>query len=201
MKIMIIGAAGTIGSAVTSACEAAGHQIVRVGRTSGEYQVEQSDPASIRALFAAVGRVDAIVSCAGQARFKPLAELADDDFAFSFANKLMGQINLARIGAEHVADGGSITLTSGVLAQEPIPGSAAIALVNAGLEGFARAAALELPRALRINIVSPPWVDVTLVKFGMPPDGGYPASTVAKAYVDALTGSMTGQTLDARTYA
>lgn len=145
MRVVVIGATGTIGAAVADAL-AERHEVVRVGNRSGELTVDMASAESVDALFREVGRFDALVSAAGAARFKPLAELGDEDFNFSLANKLMGQVDLVRRGLAQVADGGSFTLTSGVLSTEPMPGSAAISLVNAGLEGFARAAALELPR-------------------------------------------------------
>src|SRR5690606_6056370 len=147
---------------------------------------------SIRALFASVGHVDAVVCAAGAARFAPLAELTDDDFAFSIANKLMGQVNVIRQALAHVNDGGSITVTSGVLGQQPAPGSGAISLVNAALEGFARAAALEAPRGIRVNVVSPPWIAETLAKLGRPSDGALTAAACAKSYVQSVEGSETG---------
>jgi NAD(P)-dependent dehydrogenase (short-subunit alcohol dehydrogenase family) len=110
----------------------------------------------------------------------------------------MGQVNLVRFGMDSVADGGSFTLTSGVLAQEPMPGAAAISLVNAGLEGFARSAALDLPRKQRINVVSPPWVSETLQAMGQDPKGGLPAAVVAKAYLVTVEGKETGKVIDAR---
>lgn len=198
MRVLIIGATGTIGSAVVDLL-AAEHDVIAAGHSSGDHQVDLAKPGSIRTLFEAVGRVDAVISCAGVAAFGSLGELSDEDFDSSLSNKLMGQINLARIGVDSIQDGGSITLTSGVLAQEPIPGSAAISLVNAGLEGFARAAALELPRGIRINVVSPPWVSETLASMGQDPAGGMPAAEVAKAYRASLTGGSTGQVIDART--
>jgi NAD(P)-dependent dehydrogenase (short-subunit alcohol dehydrogenase family) len=96
---------------------------------------------------------------------------------------------------ERVNDGGSFTLTSGVLSQKPMVGSGAISLVNAGLEGFVRAAALEAPHSIRVNIVSPPWVTETLQAFGMPLEGGLPAAQVALAYVALIEGKQTGQTV------
>jgi NAD(P)-dependent dehydrogenase (short-subunit alcohol dehydrogenase family) len=107
----------------------------------------------------------------------------------------MGQVNLVRYGFESVNDGGSFTLTSGVLSHTPMKGSRAISLVNAGLEGFVRAAALEAPRGIRVNIVSPPWVTETLIAFKMDPKGGVPAVEVAKAYAKAVKSGGTGQTL------
>ena len=194
MRILLIGATGTIGEAVAAAL-AARHDVVRASRQQADEQVDIADPASVRALFRRVGRVDAIVSAAGNAAFKPLAGLGDDDFTFSLGNKLMGQVNLVRLGLDAVKDGGSITLTSGVLAQHPEPGTAAISLVNAGLEGFGRAAALEAPRGIRINVVSPPWVAETLAAMGRPLDGGLPAEVVAQAYVRSVESSETGQVI------
>lgn len=131
-----------------------------------------------------MGPIDAVVSAAGVAKFAPLDQLTDEDFLLSVNNKLMGQINLVRIGSQyiHIRDNGSFTLTSGVLGREPMKGSAAISLVNADLEGFVRAAALELPRGLRVNAFSPIWAKETLAALGMDPTTGMPAKQVALAY-------------------
>ena len=136
------------------------------------------------------------MSCAGNAVFKPFAALTDADYELGLRSKLMGQVALARTAKDHLRDGGSITVTTGVLAMHPMPGSAAISLVNAGLEGFVRAAALELPRRLRINAVSPPWVKETLVKLRMDPAPGLAAADVAKAYVAAVEGSYQGTIIE-----
>jgi len=145
--------------------------------------------------FHGSGEVDAIVSAAGLAAFKPLAELTDADFALSITNKLMGQVNVVRFGLQSVNDSGSVTLTSGILGQQPAPGAAAISLVNAGLEGFTRGAALEAPRGIRVNIVSPPWLTETLQAMGRPTTGGLPAAVVARSYINSVEGRMTGQVL------
>jgi NAD(P)-dependent dehydrogenase (short-subunit alcohol dehydrogenase family) len=195
MRILIVGATGTIGSEVAKALGGV-HEIVAASHRSGELTVDIAEPASIRALYDRVGEVDAVVSVAGQARFKPLAELGDEDFDFSLRNKLLGQVNLVRLGWDHVRDGGSFTLTSGVLSRAPMPGSAAVSLVNAGIEGFVRAAALEAPRGIRVNVVSPPWVDETLAAYGMKGVPGLPAAEVAKTYVRSVTGDETGAVLE-----
>ncbi|AIE84237.1 short chain dehydrogenase [Fimbriimonas ginsengisoli Gsoil 348] len=202
MKIIVIGASGTIGSAVVDLLSER-HTVVRVARTAGDYHADLTNPDSIRSLYEKVAPFDAVVSCAGSARFKPLEALTDDDFTASLSNKLMGQVNLVRLGQRYIQDGGSFTLTSGVLANEPMHGSAAISLVNAGLEGFARAAALELlPRKIRVNVVSPPWVSETLVAMGKEASGGMPAAEVAKAYVESVENrSKDGEVLDARKFA
>jgi NAD(P)-dependent dehydrogenase (short-subunit alcohol dehydrogenase family) len=201
MKVLVVGGTGTIGAPVVEALRAAGHTVQTAERGGGDLQVDMREPDSIRAMLATAGPLDAIVSCAGSGAWKPLAELTDEDFETSLHYKLMGQVNLARLGADSLRDGGSVTLTSGVLAQEPMPGSAAISLVNAGLEGFARAAALEAPRGIRVNVVSPPWVTETLQAMGMDPSGGLPAEVVALAYHEAVTGNCTGEVLDARRFA
>jgi NAD(P)-dependent dehydrogenase (short-subunit alcohol dehydrogenase family) len=195
MRIIVVGATGIIGKAVINAL-AAHHEILSVSNKSTPITVDLSEPDSIRSMYKTTGMVDAVISAAGLARFSPLAKLNDDDFAFSLANKLMGQVNLVRIGFEFVRDNGRFVLTGGALARSPMPGSAAISLVNAGLEGFTRAAAIEAPRGIRVNIVSPPWVKETLVSLGMDPAHGLSAATVAKAYVRAVEGNENGTVIE-----
>jgi NAD(P)-dependent dehydrogenase (short-subunit alcohol dehydrogenase family) len=132
------------------------------------------------------------VSASADAKFAPLAKLTDEDFAFSVRSKLMGQVNLIRYGFESVRDGGSFTVTSGTLAREPMVGGAAASLVNGALDSFTRAAALEAPRNIRVNVISPPWVTETLIALGMDPANGIPAAEVARAYVDSIEGRQTG---------
>ena len=191
MRILLIGATGTIGKAIANALKDR-HEVIGASRHKSREAVDITKPQSIRDLFSRVDRVDAIVSAAGEAAFKSLNDLTDADFAFSLGDKLMGQVNLARLGFRHVADGGSVTLTSGILSQHPAPGTAAISLVNAGLEGFTRAAALEAPREIRVNIVSPPWVTETLQAMGRPTTGSLPAAVVARSYVESIEGKMNG---------
>ena len=194
MKIIVIGATGTIGAAVVRALSGR-HEVIGVSR-HGDPRVDIQDAATIAQLFERVSGVDAVVSAAGGAAWKPLAQLTDADFAASLKDKLMGQVNVVRAALARVRDGGSIVVTSGVLARSPMPGSAAVSLVNAGLEGFVRAAALEATRGIRVNVVSPPWVTETLEKMKMDVSIGLPAAHVAKAYVAAIEGKHQGETLD-----
>jgi NAD(P)-dependent dehydrogenase (short-subunit alcohol dehydrogenase family) len=191
MRILLVGATGTIGRAVVDLLRPR-HEIVEASRHKARYHVDIGDEDSIRSLYEDIGHVDAVVSAAGQAAWKPLADLTDADFGFSLRSKLMGQVNLVRVGTNWVRDGGSFTLTSGILAHQPAPGSAAVSTVNAGVEAFARAAALELPRGLRINVVSPPWVSETLKAMGRDPAAGLPVADVARSYVESVEGSQTG---------
>lgn len=196
MKILVIGATGTIGAAVAHALEGR-HEVLRASHARSALSVDLADPGSIKRLYAKVGQVDAVVSAAGQAAFRPLLDLTDADFDLGLSNKLMGQVNLVRFGVEAVTDGGSFTLTSGVLSRQPVPGSAAISLVNAGIEGFVRGAALELPRGIRVNAVAPGWVRETLQAMKMDASHGTPAAQVAETYLSSVQGRMTGQVLDA----
>ena len=199
MRIILIGASGTIGREVAKAL-AVNNEVITASRSGGDLQVDMADPESVTALFQTVGAFDAVVSTAGSARFGPLDELSYDDFLFSFRNKLMGQVNLVRMGRNFINANGSFTLTSGVLAREPMPGSSAVSMVNAGLEGFVRAAQLELEREVRVNVVSPVWVQETLLAMGHRELEGMPAALVARAYVASVTGTMKGQVLDVNDY-
>ena len=197
MRVIVIGGTGTIGSAVVKRLSTR-HEVVVVGHKKGTFQVDLASPDSITSLFKAVGTCDAVVSTAGVAKFASLDDLTYDDYFIGLKNKLMGQANLVRIGKPFITNHGSFTLTSGVLSQNPMKGSCAISMVNAGLEGFVRAAAIDLPRGLRVNVVSPPWVTETLIARGMAPSIGIPADQVAQAYLASVEGTMTGQTLDPR---
>ncbi|GAA4621559.1 short chain dehydrogenase [Actinoallomurus vinaceus] len=193
MKILLIGATGTIGSAVVAALEDKGHEVVRAAR-NGPVMVDMTDPASIEAALTSVRDLDAVVCCAASGRLTPLASTSDEDFTAGLDGKLLGQVTLVRRALHLVRDGGSITLTGGVF-DEPTPGGAFGALVNAGLEAFVEAAAIEMPRGLRLNAVSPGWVAETLEAMGEDGTRGTPASEVARTYLRAIEGTTQGQIL------
>jgi len=195
MKILLIGATGTIGSALADALESR-HEVVRVGHTSGDYQVDLADQDSLRRLFGAAGDVDAVVCTAGIARFGPLEELSDEDFAFTLQHKLMGQVNLVRLGSSKLPPGASFTLTSGSLSQRPSPGTAAVSMASGALESFVRAAALDLDGLQRVNVVSPSSVKETLEVMGADPGPGIAAADLAETYVKVIEGEMTGQIVE-----
>jgi len=194
MRIVVVGGTGTIGKAVVAALSRE-HEVLAASR-KGNVRVDITDPGSIRAMYRQLGSVDAVVSASGDARFRPLADLTDEDFAYSIRHKLMGQVNLVRLGLDAVRDRGSFTLTSGILARTPMKGSAAISLVNAGLEGFVRAAALEAPRGTRVNVVAPPWITDTLRALGMEAPGAITPEAAARLYVRSVTGSESGATIE-----
>ena len=195
MKILLIGANGTVGSAVAQEL-AQRHEVVAIGRTSGDFQVDISDPTSIRKLFERTGKFDALVCAAGSVTFAPLEQMTGESFALGLQNKLMGQVNLLLIGRDYANDGASFTFTSGILNRDPILSGASAALVNGAIDAFVRAAAIELPRGLRVNSVSPT-VLVEAMDVYAPYFRGYkpvPAAEVALAYAKSVEGLQTGQT-------
>jgi NAD(P)-dependent dehydrogenase (short-subunit alcohol dehydrogenase family) len=111
------------------------------------------------------------------------------------AGQLLGQIRLALVGQHFLGDGGSITLVSGIVAQEPIAQGVNATTVNAGLEGFVRAAACELPRGIRINLISPTVLSESLAAYGdfFPGFASVPAAAVAQAYRRSIEGVQTGR--------
>ncbi|NWA05136.1 short chain dehydrogenase [Pseudomonas gingeri] len=195
MKILLIGAHGTIGSAIEKEL-APRHEIIRIGRTSGDLHVDISDSASIRQLFEQTGKFDALVCAAGNVNFVALAEMSEKDFALGLQDKLMGQVNLVLIGREYANDGASFTLTSGILNRDPIRTGASASLVNGAIDGFVKAAAIELPRGLRVNSVSPNVLVEAMGSYA-PYFRGFkpvPAVDVALAYAKSVEGLQTGQT-------
>ena len=194
MRIVVVGGTGTIGSAVAAALGGR-HEIVTVGRSSGQHRVDITDSGSIRALFETVGRFDALVSAAGKVHFGDLSAMTEAEMAVGLRDKLMGQVNLVLIGRDYANDGGSFTLTSGVLSHDPIRFGASASMVNGALDCFARAAAIELPRGLRINVVSPGVIVESMGLFGEYFHGHepVPVARVALAYVKSVEGRQTGQ--------
>ncbi|NVD73571.1 short chain dehydrogenase [Duganella sp. BJB1802] len=194
MKVVVIGAAGTVGKAVVEQLGQR-HEIVTVGASSGQYQADIADIAQVRAVFAQIGRVDAVVVAAGSLHFAPLDGFTPEQFYVGLNSKLMGQVNVALVAREYLNDGGSITLTSGIVADEPIRNGASATMVNAAVEGFVRAAAIELPRGLRINAVSPTVLEESMGNYG-PFFIGFepvPARRAALAYARSVDGAQTGQ--------
>ncbi len=193
----MVGATGTIGAPVAAVLEERGHEVVRVGRSSGDVTVDLSDPGSIGAMYDATGMVDAVVCTAGLAGFGAVDALDDDAFELSIRNKMMGQVNLVRVGLPIVAEHGSFTLTTGTLSQRPTAGSAAVAMAGGAVESFVRAAALDLSGRQRLNAVSPGWVAESRVAAGLDPMPGIWARDLAAYYVACVEGESTGRILEA----
>lgn len=188
MKVLVVGASGTIGKAIVEAL--AQHEVLRAGR-KGDVKVDLGDAGSIRAMYEQAGKLDAVVAAAGRAEFGTVTSLTDEALDFALGTMLRGAIDLVRYGVDAMNDGGSFTLTSGDLTDAPIPESAIVTPVGAAIEAFARTAALSMPRGNRINVVSPALVAESAAKKGIDAPG-VPASTTASWYVESVTGSRTG---------
>nr|WP_296558341.1 short chain dehydrogenase [Rudaea sp.] len=194
MKVLVIGAGGAIGKAVVAEL-APRHEVIEVGKSRGAHRVDVLDSASIRRLFAEVGKVDAVVTTTGVVHFGPLAEMTPEQFQVGLDDKLMGQVKVVLAAQPYLNDGGSFTLTSGIVGAEPIREGANASAVNAAIEGFVRAAAIELPRGLRINAISPTVLTESLPTYG-PYFRGFesaPAQRVALAYSRSVEGAQTGR--------
>lgn len=197
MRIMLVGAAGTLGTAVHRALTARGHTVVTVGRNSGEVRCDVSDPEWPVTLWEEVGEVDAVASAAGGVPHRPFPELTAEDYRNAFESKVLSQIQLVRSGLTHVAPRGSFTLISGILARDPIVTGVAAAMANGALEAFVRATAQEIAPQ-RINVVSPSVFTESLDKY----EDFFPGFTsvdlvdVARAYVKSIEGAATGRVFE-----
>lgn len=195
MRILVAGASGTVGLAAMKGLSR--HEIVTAGRNSGDVTVDLMNEESVRAMYRKLGMVDAVVATAGHTHFGPLGAMTPEQFRMGLNDKLMGQINLVLLGLSHVNDGGSFTLTSGVLDRDPIRSGANAAAVNGALGAFVKSAAIEMPRGLRINVVSPGLLEESVQKY----DGFFPghepvsSARVGLAYAKSVEGAMTGQVI------
>lgn len=194
MKVILVGASGTLGSAIAERLGRR-HELVRVGRQSGDLQVDITQPDSIRTLFAQVGRFDALVSAVGSVTFAPLLDMTPEAYQKGLQDKLMGQVNLVLLGQAQAAEGASFTLTTGILSEQPIVQGSSAAMVNAALEGFVRGAATELPHGQRLNAVSPTVLAESLPHYGDFFRGfkAVAAADAALAYERSLEGAETGK--------
>jgi NAD(P)-dependent dehydrogenase (short-subunit alcohol dehydrogenase family) len=190
-RVLVIGSNGLIGSSIVKALKH-DHDVVEASRSSKSHPVDIANVESLRALFKSVGKVDSIICTAGVANFHGFNDATDADWSFGLENKLMGQVNVVRFGAEQVNQHGSIILTTGVLSNYPMHGSSIVTTVNAAVDGFVKSAALELKDKVRVNAVSPGWISETLAHMKMDTSIGLPAAEVANAYVALVNSDKTG---------
>ncbi|WP_033439044.1 short chain dehydrogenase [Saccharothrix sp. NRRL B-16314] len=194
MKIALIGAGGTLGAAVHATLIGRGHEVVTVGRSSGDLRHDIADPAQITGMYERIGPLDAVVSAAGDTPWKPIAEMTARDYEAAFRGKVLSQVELVRQGLRRVAERGSFTLITGVLAREPVPTGSAASLANGAVEAFVRAAAIEIAPQ-RVNAVSPTVFTESLDDYGAFFPGMEPVdlAKVTQAYVRSVEGAQTGQ--------
>lgn len=194
MKIIIVGAGGAVGSTAVEALSSR-HEVIRVGKTSGDIRVDLEDVASIQAMYDQVGTIDAVVCAVGHGHFGPVHEMTTEQFMKGINGKLMPQINLVLTGFDYMNDGGSFTLTSGVLNRDPIAGGSSAAAANGAIDGFVRGAAVDMPRGIRINAVSPEVLEASREKYDGFFRGHHHVSNeaVGRAYSKAVEGCLNGQ--------
>jgi len=200
LRILVIGASGVLGRAIVAELSPR-HNIVSAGSKSGDVRIDISDPASIEAGLKAAAPLDAVVCAAGAVNFAALsaikpARIEDSSYGLGLANKLMGQVNLTLAAREKLNDGGSITLIAGVLSQVPIAAGSSASMINGALESFAMATAIEMPRGIRINAVSPTVFEESMGSYG-PFFRGFdpvPVARAARAFSRSVEGLETGKT-------
>lgn len=200
MRIVVVGATGIIGQAVT-ALLAADHDVIRVARSRADITTDVVDPDAVSAMYEAVGAFDALVCTFGAGVQGGLETLDDEAFNVGWRTKVLPQFNLVKQGLPRIADQGSFTLSSGVLSTEPMPGLSAVSATNGAVDAFCAAAALEMPRGVRINCVSPVFVEESLRAAGVTDFAGLPtqsAAATAKAYAQAVLGDWQGRHVDPR---
>lgn len=198
MKIFIIGGAGTIGKRVTARL-ADKHEVIVGGRNSGDVQVDISDAPSIERALNQIGKLDAIVNVSGEAKWDRFENLSEEDFYIGIKSKLMGQVNLVRIGRNFINKGGSITLTTGILADDPVDMTTSAAMVNGGIHSFVRAVALELD-GVRVNAVSAGLVADAYEKYKdyFPGYDAVGMDKVVNGYMKSVEGKVNGQIINVR---
>ncbi len=194
MKILIVGGGGTIGHRV-SAHLSKKHEVLIAGRKTGDVVVDIVDSKSIEAMYKTVGNVDAVACIAGEAKWAAFETMAEEDYYIGLRSKLMGQVNLVRIGKNYLNPGGSFTLTTGILADHPVELTTSAAMVNGGIHSFVRAVSLELPPGMRINVVSSGLVEDAVEKYEayFPGHNPIPMKKVINGYVKSIEGKGTGE--------
>ena len=193
MKIVIVGASGTMGQYLANVLEKENHEVIRASRSSEEIQVDTTSTQSIEAMFARIGTFDALISTAGETFVGPWKNLNDQTFKKGIEGKMMGQINLVLIGQHYINPKGSFTLITGALTHEPQINFANASAVNGAVEGFVRASAIELPNGIRINAVSPTVIENSPQYFPYFP-GEMPTTMkqLEFAFKKSLFGAITG---------
>ena len=196
MKILVIGGNGTIGKKVCERLKLK-HDVLVAGRNSGDVTVDFSDADSIETMFKNVGKIDAIVAIAGDAKWDKLENLSEADFYIGSKSKRMGQVNVVRLGKDYLNPGGSITLSTGILADDPVDMTTSAALVNGAINSFVKAVALELKDGNRINVVCSDLVEDSYEKYKdyFPGNTPVPMHKIVDAYVKSIEGKITGRIL------
>lgn len=196
MRVLIIGGEGTIGQPVSNHF-IKDDEVIVAGRNSGEVNIDIADTDSIEKGLKTLKKVDAIVCIAGEAKWDNFNELSEEDFYIGLKSKLMGQVNLVRIGKEYLTPGGSITLSTGILADDPVTKTTSAAMVNGAIHSFVKAVALEIDNGIRVNAVSLGMVEDAYDKYKdyFPGHNPVPMNKAINAYVRSVKGKGNGEVI------
>lgn len=194
MRILVIGGTGTLGQAVVKELSSR-HEVVIAARQDGDVFVDITKLHSIENMYKTLGRLDSVILTTGTVHFGALDEMTESQYCIGLNNKLMGQVNTVLLGLPYVNNGGSFTLTSGILNRDPIRYGSSAAMVNGALDGFVKGAAIEMSRGLRINVVSPTVLEESMTDYADYFHGFMPVSAAraARAYSKSVEGNQTGQ--------
>ncbi|WP_339674091.1 short chain dehydrogenase [Dasania marina] len=196
-KVIVIGASGKIGQAALSGL--VHHEIVTAsGSGKGcDYQVDIGNEESIRNLFKQVGSFDAVVNTVGVCEYANFKEMTEQQWMTTVLSKMMGQINVVRIGQEVINDGGSFSLISGILSSKAIPMAIADATTSGAIDTFVKCVAYEMPRGIRVNAINPTVIEEAWDVYGEMMSGfqPVPGSLVGKAFARSVDGFITGEVL------
>lgn len=196
MRVLVIGGDGTIGSKLTTYFGRK-YEVVTAGRSTGDIKIDIADIVSIQQGLEKVGKLDAIICAAGEARWAPFDDLSEEDFYIGIRSKLMGQVNLVRIGKQFVNEGGSITLTTGILADDPVAMTTSAAMVNGAIHSFVKAVVLDLNENIRVNVVSSGLVADAVDKYRdyFPGHHPIPMDKMLRGYIRSVEGKGTGEVI------
>jgi len=196
-RIILIGANGKMGQAALTGLSK--HEVITAGRSADSYdlQVDITNEKSLRKLFKDVGHFDAVVNTVGLCEYATFTEMTEEQWMTTILSKMMGQINIVRIGQEYIADNGSFTLITGILNVKPIPFAIADATTSGAIDTFVKCVAYEMPRGIRINSINPTVLEEAWEVYGemMPGFQPVPGALVGKAFERSVDGFITGQVL------
>jgi NAD(P)-dependent dehydrogenase (short-subunit alcohol dehydrogenase family) len=196
MKIIIVGATGTMGRYLTNALEK-DHEMIKAASGGGDVQVDITSPESIENMYKQTGPFDALICTAGPTYVGPWKKMTDKEFRRGLEGKLMGQINLVLIGQHYINQKGSFSLITGALTREPQLNFSNASAANGAVEAFVRAAAIELENGIRINAISPTVIEDSPQYFPFFP-GEIPVTMKALEYAfrKSVFGANTGQVIE-----
>ncbi|GLK99267.1 short chain dehydrogenase [Dactylosporangium matsuzakiense] len=199
MRIIVVGGAGTIGQRLVPILRSRGHDVVVAGRTSGDVHVDLTVHTTIEAMYRNAGTVDCVVSIAAHGALDEFTALTSDALLANMRAKFFGQVDLVLTGQHFCADRAGFVLTSGIFADQAWPRVTGGGVISGALHSFVLSAAIELPREMRINVVSPTMVGDSVDAFAdqFPGMRQVPMDELVGHYLRCVEGNDTGRIIRA----